>query len=527
VSDPTASRERWLDAGLALALFAGVVLHQRALPPSLGAADESYFFYHGRRVLEGQVPYRDFQDLVTPLTFYLVAAVFGLFGTTMQVGRLLTAAVDGGVAVALLAACRILGAPRGLAVAAPIAQVVLFQPAWPFGSPHWLATLLTMGLLIGLLRPLVRGTAPPAVLLGIVSGALVLTAQQRATALAVGVPFLVLLDDLVARAFGREPPIRRRLAWFVRYVAAGALVVVPGLGLVVAAAGFTPVWEALVMYPLRNYAATIHAGRWGAVAYYTASHARETFPAVLRWLPLALAVDVARLVAAVWRRDVDRTRRLVLLLAFSALVVASIWYYHDFIHIAFVAPVLLVAVVELLDAAARALPWPRAVTAALAAAVLAVTLVHGMRIHAARARALPVRHETAFGEVALPNTGFARLVDRVRELAATAGTDELFSYPSNARFYLLTGLRNPTRFSWVQYGYSQAEAYAEVFRALEQHQTPIVLVTAPFLKPDDPFLAWLTPRYTRLEDPDTELATGVVVYARGPLATNAPPPSAD
>ena len=523
--DSHARRTRWLDVGLALVLFGGVVLYQRALPPSLGAADESYLFYHGRRVLEGQVPYRDFTDLVTPASFYLVAAVFALFGTSMQVARLLSGAIDGGIAVALFAACRLLGAGRGLAVAAPVAQVVLFQPAWPYASPHWLSTLLALGLLLGLLRPLVRGTAPSAALLGIQSGALVLVAQQRGAILAVGIPALVLLDGLVTRALGAAPPIRHGVAWFLRYVAAGALVVIPGLGLVIAAAGFAPVWEALVMYPLRNYATTIHAPRWGFVAYVTAGYARETFPVVLRWLPIALAIDVVGLAAAAWRRDVIRTRRLVLLLAFSGLVVASVWYFHDFIHIAFIAPVLLVAVVELIDAATRALPSARAArgaAGAVAVAVLVVALVHGVRIQTARARAFPVMHQTAFGEVALPDAAHARLVDRLRELADAAGTDELFSYPSNARFYLLTGLHNPTRFSWLQYGYSQPEAYAEVIRVLEERQTPLVAVTAPFLKPDDPFLAWLITRYTRLEDTETEQATGIVVYGRGAITANVP-----
>jgi len=502
---------RWRDGALALGLFAATVWHEHTLPPALGAADESYFFQHGLRVLHGQAPYRDFFDLITPASFYLVAAVFGLFGASMETARLFSGAIEGGIAVAIFAACRLVGVGPALASAAAVAQIALFQEAWPFASPHWLSTLLLLVLLVGLARPLARGRAP-SVWLGALAGVLVLVQQQRGALVAVGLPLLVLLDVAVTRGLGGAHPLTQPFRWFTRYVGAGACVVLPGLGLVVAAAGFWPVWEALVLYPLQNYAGTFRAQRWGAVAISTAAYARDTLPTVLRWLPLALAVDLGRLALAARRRDVAVARRLVLLLGVSGLAVASVWYYRDFIHVAFVAPILLVAAAE----AITALLPPRGASAVVAAAVLIFALSHAARVRAARAAAHPVRHQTAFGEIAFQKSEHARLVDRLRALAADAGSDELFSYPTNARFYLLTGLRNPTRYSLLQPGYSSPEAFAEVTRTLEARRTPLVLVTAPFLKADDPFLAWLQAHYTRLEDPDVELATGLVVYRRNP-----------
>jgi hypothetical protein len=523
VSEPTASRARRLDVALALVLFAAVVLHERTLPLHLGSADESYFFHHSKRVLEGQAPYRDFWDLVTPASYYLMAAAFWLLGTTIETGRLVAAGIDGGIAVAMFAACRLLGVGRALAVAAPVAQIALFQIAWPYASPHWLSTLLGLGLFLGLVSPLVRGGAPSAALLGGISGLLVLVQQQRGAPLAVGIPALVLLDVLVTRALGATPPVDRWLAWFVRYVGAGALVTIPGFGFLIARAGFAPVWEALVQYPLQNYAAKYET-RWGGMAYATAAYARETFPLVLRWLPSVLAVDVVRLAAAVWRRDVTVARRLVVLLGFSGLLATSISYYPDFIHIAFIAPVLLIAAAELAHAATSALGSPgvaRLASSVVAAAVLLLGLVHGARIHASRAAAYPVVQQTAFGKVALQKPGHARVVERLRELAAAAGTDELYAYPTNVRFYLMTGLRNPTRYSLLEQGYNPQEDFDEVIRVLEAHQTPLVLVTVPFLEDDDPFVPWLKAHYTRLEEPETELATGLVVYARGKAAAGA------
>lgn len=499
------------DAALALALVAAVVWHEHTLTPSLGAADESYFFLHGMRVLDGQAPYRDFFDLITPASFYLVAAVFGLFGASLETGRLLAGAIDGGIAVAIFAACRLIGVGPALAVAAAVAQIGLFQAAWPYASPHWLSTLLQLVLFVGLLRPLARDAAPSA-LLGLVSGFLVLVQQQRGAPVAVGLPLLVLLDVGMTRFLGGVHPIAHPVGWFARYVAAGALVVVPGLGIVVAKAGFAPVWEALVLYPLQNYAGNFRAQRWGAVSFAAVDYVRQTFPRVLRWLPLVLAADVVRLGIASWQRDVALARRLLLVVGFAGLAIASIWYYRDFIHIAFIAPVLLVAIAELVTAAlpVRRLDW------LVAAAVVVFAVLHAGRLRTLRAAEYPVVAHTAFGDLAFRDEKLPRLIARVRALTAEAGTSELYSYPTNARFYLITGLANPTRYSLLQAGYSAPEAFAEVTATLDAHRTPILLVTAPFLKADDPFVAWLTPRYTQIDDPELDPATGIVVYRRNP-----------
>src|SRR5713101_603627 len=50
--------------------------------------DEGILLQGGQRILEGQTPYRDFFSFYTPGSFYLLAAVFKIFGDSFVVARL-------------------------------------------------------------------------------------------------------------------------------------------------------------------------------------------------------------------------------------------------------------------------------------------------------------------------------------------------------------------------------------------------------------------------------------------------------
>ncbi|MBI4226011.1 hypothetical protein HY612_02755 [Candidatus Roizmanbacteria bacterium] len=62
--------------------------------------DEGFILHGAQRVLQGEIPYRDFDFIYTPVTIYLVAAIFKLFGESILIGRLLVLVV--GVLTSLL-----------------------------------------------------------------------------------------------------------------------------------------------------------------------------------------------------------------------------------------------------------------------------------------------------------------------------------------------------------------------------------------------------------------------------------------
>jgi hypothetical protein len=90
-------------AGLCAVLFADLVL----IRFGMDAQDEGYFLEQATRVLQGQVPYRDFDSLYTPGLLYVHAALLSLFGGSplidVRVVGLLSRVVLG---VALYRVCR-------------------------------------------------------------------------------------------------------------------------------------------------------------------------------------------------------------------------------------------------------------------------------------------------------------------------------------------------------------------------------------------------------------------------------------
>src|SRR6266853_699156 len=49
--------------------------------------DEGILLQGGQRILDGQIPYRDFFSFYTPGSFYLTALLFRIFGDSMGVAR--------------------------------------------------------------------------------------------------------------------------------------------------------------------------------------------------------------------------------------------------------------------------------------------------------------------------------------------------------------------------------------------------------------------------------------------------------
>src|SRR5207248_11297744 len=66
-----------------------------AYPLDIGRPDESHLLYGARRILEGQVIYRDFVESITPLAYYLFAVVYRVAGTTLFVARVVIALIEG------------------------------------------------------------------------------------------------------------------------------------------------------------------------------------------------------------------------------------------------------------------------------------------------------------------------------------------------------------------------------------------------------------------------------------------------
>src|ERR1700674_3537469 len=76
--------ERWIAASLLLlsCLYLGLFLRYTYLDP-----DEGITLQGARRILQGQVLYRDFFEFVTPGSYYFLAMIFRFCGSSMLAAR--------------------------------------------------------------------------------------------------------------------------------------------------------------------------------------------------------------------------------------------------------------------------------------------------------------------------------------------------------------------------------------------------------------------------------------------------------
>src|SRR6266567_8036597 len=103
--------------------------------------DEGILLQGGQRILDGQIPYRDFFSFYTPGAFYLVAAMFKVFGNAFVVARMSLAITGAACSVVTYALARRV-CSRGFALLAA-ALTTVAGVAYRFLVLHnWYSTLL-------------------------------------------------------------------------------------------------------------------------------------------------------------------------------------------------------------------------------------------------------------------------------------------------------------------------------------------------------------------------------------------------
>jgi hypothetical protein len=531
------------DAVLALLVFAAIVAYLVYLPRTLSRADESHFLYEAKRIRDGEVMYRDFFQFVTPGASYIMALLFRVFGTSIQTARVATAALHGLMGVVIFACCRTLGVRWLLAMVPPVAFLALGQSAWQFASWHWFSAFFTVLVLLAMLRTPWAARPRTAIVPGIAVGLVAAVQQQKGVAVALGVLLIFLLDHAIDRRYPRPGSWRDLAARVACFGAGVALVMVPLLLAFIAAAGFDPVYQALVRFPLVNYRKSFTSS-WGKVLWVTAGSAKLTCPVILAYLPLALVPAALRLVAGVARAaDRAAVRQLTVLLVSAGAATLSIWYFPDFIHIAFIAPVFLVAAGEALDwllgaaetalrrGAPAAAPRVRAgVEAVLAAALVGALALH-LRDNAVTLEAdFPYPHDTPFGRIDFSGHWQAILIDHTRALFTEAGSNVLFAYPNTSEPYLITGARNPTPYQYFYAPVSPREHTQRVLQILRTGSVPFVMVQGFFLHPRDPVAREILDHYEVVDIPALDglgEAPTLTLYRRKGLTAASPAASGE
>jgi hypothetical protein len=233
---------------LNLVLFltsAAVFLYLRTflLPatPLAATDDQSLFFARAVRILQGQLPYRDFFEIVTPGTDLLYAAGFGLFGIHAWVMPMWT--IVTGLAFCLLITYIAAQLVRGPSVWLPALLFLVFDFNSALDLTHqWFSTLAAMAMVAVLMGGLSGRRIFSA---GLLCAVAILFTQTKGALVFLGVA-LYLVG--VTKFRGEKTNLARRLALFILPVAVTVGCV---LGFYVYKSGLQPVLFDLVLFPSR------------------------------------------------------------------------------------------------------------------------------------------------------------------------------------------------------------------------------------------------------------------------------------
>ncbi|MCZ6666831.1 MAG: hypothetical protein O7B81_16150 [Gammaproteobacteria bacterium] len=237
----------------------------------------------GLRVLDGEVPYRDFWSMYAPGQFYVVAALMGVFGREIIAQGL---AAAGLLAVALTIEYRIalrLGAPPRLAFGLAVAlATVLWHPGLELTS--WVVAVpLMMWAWSCAIRYLQTGVVRHLVVAGVCLGCAAWFKHDVAAYTTIGIGAGLLLAGLVSHELRRAGPRAALHAPLI--VGLTALLCVLPVVLALAIFAGPEAWTDLVVFPAGDYRGVRTEG-FPPIA--------PDFAALIEWLRSPLDASAAR-----------------------------------------------------------------------------------------------------------------------------------------------------------------------------------------------------------------------------------------
>jgi hypothetical protein len=178
---PSISREQlWTGSFLLVCSALLLVLHATHLLDS----DEGFILHGAWSILNGRTLYTDFFEYIAPGSFYLIAAVWKLFGAHYWIAKSIGIVAIAGAAIGvwrisqLVLAERQVTAPRWAMFFGPFV-LCLFSGYWPSINHNTFNLVLVVWSTFFVIRSILRGDTADAVIGGFICGIAVLFLQHR------------------------------------------------------------------------------------------------------------------------------------------------------------------------------------------------------------------------------------------------------------------------------------------------------------------------------------------------------------
>jgi hypothetical protein len=492
--------------------FASCYLRDFAFPHTPFAlwGDQVGFYNGGSRMVLGQLPFRDYFEVVPAGTDLFYAALIRVFGLRLWIPNLTMACLAGVAALLMtLIAARIV---RGAIVVLPALLLAGFVLLCSVDATHhWFSTVLILAALL----VLIDGTswkrvAAAGALCGLAAS---FTQSKGALAVAGFVVYLVFVS-------GRSTEQDHRWKKCLLLIAAAAGVFVAVNGYFIRAVGLRSWVWCLIVYPLRYYPSP-SINNWRVIFEDLPTHLSAagwiSFPFVYATIPW---VCIVVLVLAFRRRHRDRAEpwdQLLLLAIIAFATFLAVASSPSLKRLAILSPPSLILLAWLLQRPGK---WAAALRILLGGAAFALAI----------AEPLHLQHRTV-ARLDLPS-GRAEFLTPA--LAAEYQWMLEHTHPGEymfggAPFYFALHLRNPAAIEGLDTSsYSRPEQIAALVRAIDAHRVPILMLwrTQAFLWPKrspsdplDPFRACVRRDYTLVQT----FPSGDEVWMRKPAAISASP----
>ncbi|MFL6516425.1 MAG: hypothetical protein ACJ8M1_15520 [Chthoniobacterales bacterium] len=448
--------------------------------------DEGFLAYGAVRVMDGQIPNRDFVSLQPPLSFYTAAAMFRMFGTSVVSLRVM------GVAMYLAIPLLIYGISRTVtsslvAAAAAIPATVIGLPYFYFAPlAVWQGVTASLVAIFLFLQAILRTSRWIGFVAGVFTAASLLLRHDQGlyTFLSIVALWLAL-----KRVNIRPGNAAKTSALIAPWLTGLAIIILPAVAYWWVAGALPAMFGQLIVFPLTVY------GRTSSLPFHyfnTRLPISRNAVTALYFLPI-----VTELVALVWvvRRLVSRRVSLNDAIVIFFLVWTGLFYFQvltrsDVFHLMVALPpffVLAACVWEhfmerIKTAPAGSAPnnkAPRFVRSVLS--VLAATgLVYFLWLTAS----VCLPNVTRASEILDLNRGGVR-VEGARAVAHVIRTiqqnvpadNSILSLPYQPMFYFLTERRNPTRWNYLWPGDQTAHDHQILIAEAKRDPPAAVLIT--------------------------------------------------
>jgi hypothetical protein len=450
----------------------GLILALPRYCNNIDLGDEGFLAYSAVRVMDGQMPNRDFVSLQPPLSFYTVAAAFKIFGTSLVILRIL------GVCIYLISILLVYGitkhlTDRILALMAAVLAATIGMPFFnftPFAVWHGIAaSLLTVFFIIKFATANKRLWA---FLAGLATVLTILSRHDQGVYLVIA----VLIYFLIARiAINKKTNVPNLLGFW----AIGIAVIIVPLTIYWIITGALPyMFQQLVVFPITTYAKTGSA----------------PFPSFQASLPLYVNISMGLLylpplievVMAIWLASLALRRRfktehavIMFVLIISILFYCQVLTRSDIFHMLITLPpffILLSLAVHALSSAFNK-PWFSAgvkiVMAFIAASFLLYTKPVFLPSPGNDLKTISLERSRVKTDAAVADS-IENIVGMIQKYSGP--DDSILCLPYQPMYYFLSERRNPTRWNYIWAGDQTAEDFNQLIeQARAAHPAVVVL----------------------------------------------------